>query len=174
MGFVHARVERRYDLTELGLLEGPPLKASKIVTEAAWENLGTSSVAFLVFDESCGEVIVHSAAQWIKPGTRYPIHTSALAEIRDGLMTFGISELRKGYANASETKVLNMRAMLAAPVLGPDMAPVGALVAFDTKLRIWTDPERKRLENFAYLITQEIILRASFATLEIMSSTANH
>ncbi|MEM7718360.1 MAG: GAF domain-containing protein [Pseudomonadota bacterium] len=174
MGFAHTRVKRRYDLTELGLLEGPPLKASKIVTEAAWESLKSTSVVFFVFDDTCGEILVHAAAHQIKLGNRYPIYTSALPELREDLVTVNVPNLKISYADSIEAKVLKMAAMLAAPVLGPDMSPIGALVAFDRNARDWTEQERERLENFAYLVTQEIILRASFATIEIMSANTNH
>lgn len=174
MGLPHARVKRRYDLTELGLLEGAPLKGSKIVTETAWEVLQTASLAFFVFDETSAEVIVHSAVGRIVPETRYPIYSSALAGLREDLVTFGVSDLETSFPDARETQLFKMQAMLAAPVLGPDMAPIGALVAFDTDLREWTDQDKKRLDNFAYLVTQEIFLRASFATIEIMSSTVGH
>ena len=58
---------------------------------------------------------------------------------------------------------------MAAPVLAPDGRAAGMLVALEPAPRLWTEGELKRLEDLAHLISQEVMLRASFATLGIMA-----
>ncbi|MEL7150392.1 MAG: hypothetical protein AAGK71_06645 [Pseudomonadota bacterium] len=169
MVFGHHSAARRYDLSALGLLNGPPLKAASIVTETAWESLQAASAAFIVFDAESGEAVIHAKARLIKNGTRYPLHRSALAAMGDTLDQVLAIDLSQASPPPAERTEFGMVSMLAATVAGPDRYPLGALVAFDTKVREWSPMKAKQLKDLAYLITQEVMLHASFATLELMA-----
>lgn len=162
-------VTGRYDLDRLGLLDLPPLKAATIVTETAFDILHPTAAAFVVFDEGTGEAVLQAVSRRFKAGTRYALHSSALSDIRENGETFSATDLANDAPGAPEYAMLRMGSVLAAPVLGPDQYPIGALTVFDHRARIWPQMDHARLENLAYLITQEVILRASFATLELMA-----
>lgn len=169
MAFGYHSVTRRYDLSALGLLDGPPLKAASIVTETAWESLGAASAAFIVFDDDSGEAVIHAAARQLKVGTRYPLYQSASATLRDASSKVVSINLMQVSPPPSERTEFGMACMLAATVAGPDKKPLGVLATFDTKVRDWSPMKHKQLEDLAYLITQEVMLHASFATLELMA-----
>ncbi|MEM6387826.1 MAG: hypothetical protein AAF718_16490 [Pseudomonadota bacterium] len=162
-------VTGRYDLDRLGLLDLPPLKAAAIVTETAFDILQPTAAAFVVFDEGTGEAVLQAVSRRFKAGTRYAMYASALSDIRENGETISATDLANDTCGAPEYAMLGMGSVLAAPVLGPDQYPIGALTVFDQRARIWPQMDHTRLENLAYLITQEVILRASFATLELMA-----
>lgn len=169
MGIRQRSVARRYDLSALGLLGGPPLRAASIVTELAWESFQATSVAFIVYDDASGEAVVHAAARRLKVGTRYPLHLSAAAMVRDMPEQVHIVDLLHCVPTPAENSEFGMVSMLTAAVAGPDKAPIGALAVFDVKPRNWLPMKQKQLKDMAYLITQEVMLHASFATLELMA-----
>lgn len=169
MGFGQHDIAKQYDLVALGLLDGPPLKAASIVTETTWENLQASSASFIVFDDAAGEAVLHAVARKLKAGTRYPLHSSAVAKVRDRPGKASAMDLTLCPSSPPELTELGMLSMLAAPVTGPDREAVGALAVFDVQPRHWSAIKRQQLENLAYLITQEVMLHASFATLELMA-----
>ena len=169
MGFRQKGVARRYDLNALGLLGGPPLRAASIVTEIACESFEAASVAFIVYDDSCGEAVVHAVARRLKVGTRYPLHKAAAALVRDVPDQVQIVDLLHCVPTPAENSEFGMVSMLTAAVTGPDTAPIGALAVLDVKPRSWPPMKQKQLKDMAYLITQEVMLHASFATLELMA-----
>ncbi len=170
MGFGQDDYAKRYDLVALGLLDGPPLKAASIVTETAWENLNAASAAFIVFDDTAGEAVLHAVARKLKVGTRYPLHDAAATRVREDTGQARAMDLTRCSASPVEFTRFGMASMLAAPVAGPDTYAIGALAAFDTKPRVWSAIKQRQIEDLAYLITQEVMLHASFATLELMAS----
>lgn len=169
MNFERHNVTERYDLRRLGLYDLPPMKAASIVTETVFDCLHPTCASFIVFDDLSNEGIFQAVARRLKAGTRFPLHRAAIAPIRDGAKTFQISDLLNDAPQAIEHTEFGLGSFLAAPVAGPDGQPIGALAVFDTAARNWPKMDYQRIENLAYLITQEVILRASFATLELMS-----
>lgn len=165
----HERVARHFDLADLGILHGPPLKGASIVTELANEVLQTRIAAFIVFDELAGEVLLRTASPKLRTGTSYALHTSAIALKEDPRATVAIGDLAKDAPNSSEAAELGMGSLLAASVYGPDEQPIGALVGFGGCPRIWSASQKRKIVDLAYLITQEVALYASFATLEIIA-----
>ena len=162
-------VSKRFTLSDLGFLHGPPLKGAVIVTETARDVLRADSAAFMVFDVLAGEMLVRIATHGLRAGQTYPLHRSAIAPMTDRTDVIAIDDMSQDAPQSGERSALGVISPLAVAVLGPDGNPVGALASFDTKPRVWAALQRHALRNLAYLITQEITLHASFATLEIMA-----
>ena len=157
-------VSKRFTLSDLGFLHGPPLKGAVIVTETARDVLRADSAAFMVFDVLAGEMLVRIATHGLRAGQTYPLHRSAIAPMTDRTDVIAIDDMSQDAPQSGERSALGEIS-----TLGPDGNPVVALAAVDTKPRVLSDLQRHALRNLAYLITQEITLHASFATLEIMA-----
>ncbi len=91
----YKRVERHYELIDLGIMHGPPLKGTCIVTEMANEVLQSRVAAFVVFDAVAGEVILRAAAPKLRAGTTYPLHRSAIRLSDEPPVTMAIDDLAK-------------------------------------------------------------------------------
>ncbi len=154
---------------DLGLFDGPPLKGAAIVTDIAAESLGATSAAFVAFNDMAGEAVLRSVSRRLTRGVTWPLQDSVVALVRETNGVIAVSDLVRDALHAGERVQLGMSAVLASPVLGPDEYPIGALVAFDAQPRVWTRAQHRKLDNLAYLVTQEITLRASFATLQLMA-----
>lgn len=174
MGFEKRSGTRTYDLGALGLLEGPSLKAASIVTEKTWESLPAASVAFFVFDDETGEIVVHAAARRLKTGMRFPLHSSALWALHGSARKARLFNLADADPTPAEFVEFGLPYMLAAPVFGPDNMAIGALAAFDVEAGRWSRNDHTHLEDMAYLVTQEVMLRASLATLHLMAKVDTH
>ncbi len=72
--------------------------------------------------------------------------------------------------DAPEIRYLDAAAYLGTPVYGPDRDAIGVLAATHSAPREWNMAALKKMENLAYLVSQEIMLRASFETLRIMAA----
>jgi hypothetical protein len=166
----HDRVARHYDLADIGILHGPPMKGACIVTEMTNEILGTRFAAFAVFDEMASEVVLRSAAPKMHVGISYPLHKSVVTSKEYPRKTMSVADLAQEAPESGESLTLRMGSLIAASVFGPDQRPVGALVGFGANPRRWTRMQKRQIADLAYLITQEIALYASFATLGIISS----
>ncbi len=63
---------------------------------------------------------------------------------------------------------LEFRAMMGAPVLGPDGEPVGSLNVCSKQPKTWSDVERDSIFSMAALASQHVLLRATIATVKIL------
>lgn len=154
---------------DLGLLTGPSLKGATIVVETAKELLKTKTAAFVVFDRVERLAVVRARAYPLKGDRSYPLYSSALAAMEEGEALIAIRDLSKELPDTTEATKMEMRSLIASAVRGPDEKPIGALVALDAKPRNWSEVDIQNMSNLAYLITQEVTLQASFATLQLMS-----
>ncbi|MEO1537247.1 MAG: GAF domain-containing protein [Pseudomonadota bacterium] len=136
----------------------------------AFDVFHPNCAAFIVFDELTGEAVIQAVARRLKVGTRYPLHNSVVGEIRNLMEVVHVADMTELSLQSSEHSRFGFRSVLAAPVEGPDGEPIGALAVFDATSRDWPSLDHERLSNLAYLITQEVILCASFATLELMAT----
>lgn len=169
MGVENHRRRERFDLYDLGILTGPSLKGATIVVETVKGLLKTSGAAFVVFDTVERLVVVRARTHPFKGHGSYPLYSSALAAIDEGEALIAIKDLSKELPETAEATKMEMRSLIASAVHGPDEKPIGALVALGATPRAWTEVDIQNLCNLAYLITQEVTLQASFATLQLMS-----
>ena len=169
MGLEKHTVSDQFGVNELGLLDGPPLRGARTVVKTTSELFDVSNAALVVFDDASVTGIVRVAADPASLSKSYPLDGSVASNVRHENNSKVVPSLGSDHQNAPEFRLLGMKAMLACPVYGPDTEAVGVLAAFDKEPRAWTGQEKSKLESLAHLISQELILRASFETLRIMA-----
>jgi hypothetical protein len=169
LGVGKHRLTQRFDLYDLGLLTGPSLKGATIIVELTKRLLHTSAAAFAVFDTIERLAVIRARTLPWQGKLSYPLHSSALVTIEEGEPLIAIKDLSKEMPKTTEGTAMHMHGLIASAVHGPDEKPIGALVAMDKTARKWDTLDLQNVENLAYLITQEVTLRASFATLQLIS-----
>lgn len=163
-----------YDLKDLGILEGPPLRGASTVVNSIDVILGVPHAALLIIDDETSTVSVRAASSVSRADKSFSTYGSVAGRVRSENATQAIADVQCDFPEAKEPDVLGASALLAAPVYGPDQDAIGCLVAIRTAIHAWTAAEIATMENFAHLITQEVILRASFQTLKIISSERSY
>ncbi len=157
----------RFELDDLQLFDGPPMKGVRTIVQTVVDIFGSAGAAFLVFDDLASEAVVREAAGDQKLKASYPLTGSQAVPRVRGTVKICDTQIRSdvdaGFAS------FGAGAVLGAPVLAPDGEVIGLLAVFTTGARLWTDKELERLKELANLIDQEIMLRASFATLGILA-----
>lgn len=73
-----------------------------------------------------------------------------------------------------EVTQLMQRSYYAYPVRDPLGVAVGAAFAMKSEAHIWTKEERDLVEGTAYLISLNLLLRASMETIRLMSNDIKH
>lgn len=166
------QTQASFTLQDLGLLMGPPVKSFDAVVSLASRVLNTPKVALMMVDVENGSVFLRASIGFDHaafPMFGYPICGSIagrICEINSSLQNGDVSN--SNLANAVEAEYLGAESFLGTPVHDPAGAPVGALIALHTKYRAWTNSQIEALETFAYLASQQIMLKASFETLRLM------
>ena len=94
---------------------------------------------------------------------------SVALQVREEGRPVTIADTASDMPEAMELELLGARAVNAVPVFGPDTVPVGVLAAFEREAREWSPEEVSKVEDLAYLASQEIVLRASFETLRLLA-----
>ena len=125
---------------------------------------------FLVFDDVAGCARVRISSGRPKSVRDVPLADSLSAWIRAENATLAVTSVSAEAPNAPELDALQADGFLGAPVYGPDKDVIGVLAAVHSSPREWAGLHGTKLENLAHLITQEIMLRASFETLRLMSA----
>ncbi len=169
LGLEKHKVGDQFGVRELGLIDGPPLRGAKTVVKTTSELFDVSNAALIIFDDAEVAGVVRVASDPASLSSSYPLDRSIASLVRASNASQVVSSLSADHPDAPEYRLLSMKAVLACPVYGPDTEPVGALAAFDTQPRAWTKEQKTKLESLAHLISQELILRASFETLRIMA-----
>ena len=170
MGIENRRTKRQFGLRELGVLEGPPLRGADTIVQTVVDLFAVRQAAFLVFDDDTGSLRARISSKISNALEDVPLADSLSAMVRAENRTLAIRSTLQEAPQAPELKYLDAAAFLGAPVHGPDLKAVGVLVATHPIPRDWHVTDGKKLEDLAHLISQEIMLRASFETLRIMSA----
>ena len=163
-----------FGLEELGLFDTTPLKPLDTIVDLCAEAIDAPVVAFLVFDDNAASMVIKSiiGGADVRPG---PIgvqaERSACDLVRREACGIGISNLsaRAETAQVFERRKLGAIGFLAAPVHGPDGAIIGVLAAMTPSEHHWTRHEKKRIENYAYLLSEQVMFRAALQTVKILS-----
>lgn len=167
MGLLNKEVGAQFNLRDIGILDGPPLRGADIVVRTARDLFPATKAAFAVFDETASEVTIQSASphgHGIRP---FSLENSALGALRRGKASVIHEDLGSSW---SEAAGLNAASLIGAAVKGPDQRVIGALAVWASDKRIWPLMSSEKLEGLSYLISQEVALWASFATLRIIST----
>lgn len=175
MHLLQTQSERNhYDLRDLGVLDGPPLRGASTVVNSIDVILGVPRAALLIIDDETSTVSVRAASNFLRADKTFSAYGSVAGRVRSENATQAIEDVQCDFPEARESDVLGASSLLAAPVYGPDQDAIGCLVAVRTAAYAWTPSEIATMENFAHLITQEVVLRASFQTLKIISSERSY
>ena len=126
-----------------------------------------------IFDDAASALLVrtshgldgdHSSPNGI------PLTGSVAAFARASGRTTRICDLAEAPHDTSvEYMRFGAQSYLGSIVQGPADEPIGVLGAMHPQPHVWTYREARLVEDMAYLLSQQIMLKASFATLRIMS-----
>lgn len=163
------KLAENFELEDLQILDGPPMRGAKTVVRSACAVLNVTGAAFVVFDDLASQAVLRESAGHLTFYADYPLAGSLASDLRAALAPIKVNDLTERSATLPERIASGAAGFMAAPVLAPDGRAAGMLAALERSPRLWTSKELAQLEDLAHLISQEIILRASFATLGIMA-----
>ncbi len=154
---------------DLQLVDGPPMRGARTVVSSACSVLNVAGAALIVFDDIASLAVARERAGYMSICDDYPLAGSLAADVRGSLASIRVNDLTQRSAALPERRALAAASLMAAPVMAPDGRAAGMLAVMGERPRHWTSRDISKLEDLAYLISQEIILRASFATLGILA-----
>ena len=174
MGLEKQTTRRQFHLQDLGVLEGPPPRAIRSLVELCSASVQAPASALFVFDDTASELFLN-ASTGLDRDARGPIGlplTGSVASfVRSENRLTRIGNLHCAPFDTSvECLRFGIQSYLGAIVQGPADEPIGVLAAMHMTPHDWTFREAKLVEDMAYLMSQQILLKASFATLRIMSA----
>lgn len=174
MGIESLQPKSTFGLEELGLLDTTPLKSIDTIVNFCADATNVRVSAFMVFDDKQASLVVRSAAN--RSGlSKGVIPTegvmSASSIVRERLSPVSFSNLAAGFdtADALERRKFGASAYLGAPVFGPLGEVVGVLATLTPDERTWTKDERERVKGYAFLLSEQIMLRAALETVKLMA-----
>ena len=164
----------RFDLGDLGLLDGASERELEVITRNAGVILQGSASLFCLLDEPHSSVFIRS--RYIPRGSSlipdtYAQHHSMFARIIERNKGVKITDLAEAaeFGDAFEPSVLPFKSVLCEPVYGPAMEPIGCLAVLSNVPRKWAELERMELRDQAHLLSRYVLLRASLETLKRLS-----
>ena len=167
--------EKRFDLADLGLLDGPAERDFDVATRLATHGLKATSAVFFMSDVRTSSIFIRSrsAGQIRDPlPDRFSSNDSLFAAMIDRMKTLRIDDITAHPEFSGSPEVLEGRlsSALIAPVFGPARETVGGLAVFGSKPRKWTELDVIELKDYALILTRLIMLRASLETLKRLSA----
>lgn len=162
-----------YTLEDLGLVGGPPDPVLSHLVKMASRVCGVQAAMFNIRDEARSKVFcqAHCCLEGFHEDVfEIPERASLTSLVCQQNMTIAIrdAKLDARVADGFGATKLRFRAMMGAPILGPDGSPVGALAVCSASPKDWTDRERDSLRSMAILGTHHVLLRATIATVKIL------
>ena len=134
----------------------------------------TPAAALFVFNDNASELFLNASTGLNRsaPGLiGLPLTGSVASLVRSENRVTRIDDLQAALLDTSvEFLRFGIRSYLGAVVQGPADEPIGVLAAMRQAPHNWTFREARLVEDMAYLMSQQIMLKASFATLKIMSA----
>lgn len=174
MAFERRQPHRNFDLRDLGILDEPAPRGVRTLVEICAEALRVSSAALFVFNDLEEELFVSASIGFDEKSaayTRLPFSGSAAFQVRPRKEPLRIDDMRVLPHNMLlEHHSFGVRSYLGAVVQGPANEPLAVLAAMHRQCRSWSDADADRIDDLSYLLSQQIMLKASFETLRIMSA----
>ena len=175
MGDESISLERaRFDICDLGLLDGATEREFDIITRNAGIILQGSASIFCVLDPARAAVFLRSSyaprGDLILP-ERFAISQSLFAQLINAGRSCRIANIGEHpeFEDCFEPTALPFRSALSVPVYGPAREQIGALVVLSDMPREWDELERIELADQAHLLSRHVLLRASLETLKRVS-----
>ena len=166
---------RRFGIHELGLLENSADRSFDIVLQYSARLLGVGKIAFMVFNDERDWLVSKASVglgQIQKSAIGLAIAGSLASEIRFEGTSLVVEDIyeRPHLSDCVEKRIVGIASYIGSPVHGPAGVIVGVLAAMSDTPRQWTRSDRKTMEDSAYLLSQRIMLKASFETLRLVSA----
>ena len=165
-----------FSLKDLGVTEGPPDPAFDTVVALAAQSIGTCYASLAIVDHDLGLVRSRSrygyeASPQLKRVIPFERSLTALVVTKGACLV--VNDTRKHPRTAYHPYLaeLGVRSLLAAPVYCPANEAVAALAVLDRLPRIWTDRDKRLIENVAFLASQSILLKAALWTIGTVART---
>lgn len=162
---------KTYDLDDLGLFDGKPSRGLEHLTFQVGNCACTGRGAITLFDKQAQELLVRYTPGGDHTQTlskKIPLRWSLTRDVMDANTLIVGESCPDRYF--SDTALVTERSTFAsAPVHDPADNPIGAVISFGSLGKNWTTSERQRVREAAFLVSQHILLKASLATIHILS-----
>lgn len=168
MGFVLTSKETKYDISDLGYLDGTRDTNLEGVLRLTVQTLAVPVALAGFADDTTG--------RFVQKGCRGGVSLPDLPQ-SDALAMRICEESRViGFTDATraddrtfrDVECLNCRGFIGAPVYGPAGENAGVLIAADHVERDWTVAEETAMRDLAAIVTQQILLKAALLTLKLV------
>ena len=165
-----------FSLKDLGVTDGPPDPAFDAIVALAAQVVGTPYALLAVVDYELG--VVRSRSRYgfgeaPDPKRLIPYKLSFTATVAATGSCLAVHDTQRHPRTAHHPYLAEMgvRSILAAPVRCPANEVVGSLVVLDRLSRIWTNRDKRLIENVAFLASQSILLKAALWTIGTVART---
>lgn len=175
MGIESLHPRETFGLEELGLLDNTPFRPIDTTVRLCVEATGADIAAFIVFDDVSASKFLRSCAGPASIQQGYlqsrPEAPSASNMVREEMTTLAVEEFEKwpSLRCASERTEFGAAAYLGAPVFGPVGEVLGVVCAMQKEPRRWTAQDRRLMCDHAYILAEQVMLRAALATVKLMA-----
>ncbi|MCV6595002.1 MAG: GAF domain-containing protein [Silicimonas sp.] len=174
MGLEKEKTRQTFGPQDLGILDTPPSRALRTVVELCAHALKSPVAALFIFDDAAGELFLNTAVgleTQTSGGIGLPLSGSLASHVRSENRVVRIDNLlHPPFDTSVEHMRFGAQSFIGGVVCGPMDDPIGVLAAMHRGQHNWTLQEAKLVGDMAYLISQQIMLKASFATLKIISA----
>ncbi|MXQ08479.1 GAF domain-containing protein [Alphaproteobacteria bacterium GH1-50] len=163
-----------FEFRDLGLVDGPADPVWCSIVRLSAELTGVRFGKLTVFDRACDRIVVRAAHGFaaedlghFKDPPSFPLCRRIIAEQR----LVGITETHEDPEMLKSPFIerYSVRSYLGAPILDPANTAIGTLCVFDDKPRLWSHRQREQIGEMAHLVDQSILLKASLATIRLLS-----
>ena len=163
---------RTFNLRDIGVLDGSPDSVFDGIVRLAGNVVSAERAVLLVGDDDTDTLLVR--ASWGETTGELPIRTllarnSITSDVRRSGAVVAITGDMNAQSGLQEARAFGMRSFLAAPVHGAAGETIGALVVMRLFPRRWQDSAKCALTDLAKSLSRDILLRASLATLRLIS-----
>ena len=174
MGIESLRPRKTFGLEDLGLLDTTPLRPIDTIVRLFAGTIQVSTVSFIVFDDRSSSVVIRSVHSNVDQRTGQVSRgnsTSLIDLVRDEASPISIGNLstRDELQYAVERKRYGAVGYLGAPVFGPTGEVAGVLSAMTSVPHRWTRQDQQLTQDHAFLLSEQIMLRAALQTVRLMS-----
>ena len=173
MGIESLHPRLTFGIEDLGLLDAAPSRPVDTIVGLCADAVRPAAVAFFVFDDVSASLVVRSASGsgGVRPGMLSVHRGAASAIVREELAPLPISDLGQHPDTmlAAERRQFGAVGYLGAPVFGPAGEAIGVLAAMTMFEHAWSRRERDLVQEYAFLLSEQIMLKAALQTVKLMA-----
>ena len=165
-----------FEFNDLGLLYGAPDPAWCSIVRLAAELAGVRFAKLTVLDRAHDRIVLRAAHGFdlcdldvLAEPPSFPLCGRIIAE--NSIVAITDTHDDPAMRTSPFIERFSVRSYLGAPILDPAETGVGTLCVFDDKPRLWSLRQREQIAELASLVNQSILLKASLATVRLLSRT---